>query len=147
MEIPKNSFLFRLYVEFKLLFVVMMIWIVGTLWFAMKSREEFPFLLFGMYSLQEEPKEEYITYSIVVNGKEMIYQNLPDAKQELIESSLSHAVTLKTNPLANSGFINWLKAYTADGEPVEIYKLTCLYSEEGKPEIKKRELIYPHDQL
>lgn len=139
-------YLFHLFKEFKLLFVVVLVMIMGTLWFALKSHEEFPFMLFGMYSLREEPQQEYIAYSIIVNGKEMVYQNLPDAQRELVATSLANAASLNTNPLANTGFVNWLGSYAAKGEPIEIYKLSCLYTAEGKPQITKRELIYPNDE-
>jgi hypothetical protein len=136
-----------LYSDFKLLFAVAVILILGTTYFALKSREEFPFLLFGMYSLKEQSQDEYIAYSIVVDGKELIYGNMRDAEVELVETSLNNAVSLKSNPLATTAFTNWLKSYTADCKAVEIYKLTCLYVVEGKPLIKKRELIYPHGQF
>jgi hypothetical protein len=143
----KNTFLFRIYHEFKLLFVVAIVFIVVTLWFSLKSREEFPFLLFGMYSLKEEGQDEYISYSIVVDGKEMVYKNMNDAQHELVSTTLSNTISSNTNPLATVAFTNWLKSYTVQGKSMEIYKLTCLYSQEGKPLIKKRELIYPHDQF
>ena len=146
MEILRNTFLFKVYREFKLLFVVVIVFMVGTLWFALKSREEFPFLLFGMYSLKEEAQEEYIAYSIVVDDNEIVYKNMNDAQRELVSTALSNTVAIK-NPLSNTGFANWLKRYTADNKPMEIYKLTCLYLLNGKPQIKKRELIYPHDQF
>jgi len=139
----KNTYLFRLASEFKLLFTVAVVWLLGTMWFALKSHEEFPFLLFGMYSLKEKSKAEYTAYSIVVNGKEIVYNDLRDAQRELVLGSLSH----QTNPLADAAFMNWMRAYTANGGPLEIYKLTCLYSQEGKPLIRKRDLIYPHDEF
>lgn len=141
----KNTFLFRTYREFKLLFLVLIVFMVGTLWFALKSREEFPFLLFGMYSLKEETQEDYITYSIVVVGKEIVYKNMYDAQSELVSTTLSNTVAVN-NPLSNNGFAEWLKRYTTGGKPMEVYKLTCMYLPDGKPQIKKRELIYPHDQ-
>lgn len=142
----KNTFLFRVYREFKLLFVVAIIFIVGTLWFALKSREEFPFLLFGMYSLKEEAQEEYIAYSIMVDGSEIVYKNMYDPQRELVSTTLSNTVAVN-GLLSNTSFTNWLKGYTAGGNPMEIYKLTCTYLPDGKPQITKRELIYPHDQF
>ena len=91
MDLLKNTFLFRVYREFKLLFVMLIVFMVGTLWFALKSREEFPFLLFGMYSLKEEAQEEYIAYSIVVDGNEIIYKSMSDAQRELV-SFIKHRV-------------------------------------------------------
>lgn len=143
----QHTYLFRLYNEFKLLFAVVVILILGTTYFALKSREEFPFLLFGMYSLKEESQDEYIAYSIVVDGKELICGNMRDAEVELVETTLSNTVSLNANPHATTAFGNWLKRYTAEGKAMEIYKLTCLYEQEGKPVIQKRELIYPHDQF
>lgn len=146
METLKNTFLFRAYHEFKLLFVLVVIFVAGTLWFALKSHEEFPFLLFGMYSWKEEAQEEYLVYSIVVDGEEIVYRNMNDAQHELVATSLSNTVAVN-NPLSNTGFNNWLKRYTSGNKPMEIYKLTCLYTQEGQPFVRKRELIYPHDEL
>lgn len=143
----RNTFLFKVYHKFKLLFVLVVVWAIGTLWFALKSREEFPFLLFGMYSLKEPAKEEYTTYSIVVDEKEIVYSEMNDAQHELVATSLSNTASSGKNPLATAGFTNWIKRYTADNKPMEIYKLTCLYAQDGKPLIRKRELIYPHDQF
>lgn len=143
----QHTYLFRLYREFKLLFIVVLIFILGTTYFALKSHEEFPFLLFGMYSLKEKDQGEYIAYSVVVDGKELIYANMRDAEVELVETSLSNAFSLKSNPVATPAFANWLKSYASGDEPMEIYKLTCLYTQQGKPLIKKRELIYPDDQF
>lgn len=147
MEMLRNTFLFKTYHEFKLLFVVSLIFIFCTLWFSLKSHEEFPFLLFGMYSLKEESQDEYISYSVVLDGKEIIYKEMNDAQHELVSTTLNNAVSIKLNPLVSSVFTNWIKRYTTGNKPLEIYKLTCLYSQEGQPLIKKRELIYPHDQF
>ena len=141
----KDSFIFQLYRDFKLLFVVVLGLVFGTLWFALKSREEFPFLLFGMYSLKEDGQNEYTAYSIVMGEKELVYNDMKDAEQELIETSLGNAAALKGDPLKTTGFANWLKKYTNKRGPLEIYKLTCLYTEDGKPLIRKRELIYRND--
>jgi len=146
MKTLKNAFLFRLYREFKLLFGIALVFLFGTLWFALKSHEEFPFLLFGMYSLKEETHEEYLAYSIVVDGEEIVYRNMNDAQHELVATSLSNTVAVNI-PLSNTGFINWLKRYSSGNKPMEIYKLTCLYTQEGQPLVRKRELIYPHDEL
>ena len=146
MDLLKNTFLFRVYREFKLLFVMLIVFMVGTLWFALKIREEFPFLLFGMYSLKEEAQEEYIAYSIVVDGNEIIYKSMSDAQRELASTTLINTLAIN-NPLSNTGFTNWLKRYKAGNKPLEIYKLTCLYLPDGKPLIMKRELIYPHGQF
>ena len=100
MKTLENAFLFRLYREFKLLFGIAVVFLFGTLWFALKSHEEFPFLLFGMYSLKEETQEEYLAYSIVVDGEEIVYRNMNDAQHELIATSLSNTVAVN-NPLSN----------------------------------------------
>lgn len=146
----KNTFLHKAYKEFKLLFVIVCVWALGTLYFALKSREEFPFLLFGMYSLKEEARAEYVTYSVVVDGSEIVYENMPDAEKELMATSVGNAADLLNNgrsTVANTGFINWVKRYAARGKPLEIYRLTCHYNVNGQPLIKKRTLLYPHDEF
>ncbi len=147
MQVAIVSFLFRLYRDFKFMFFVVLIWAVCTLWFALKSHEEFPFLLFGMYSLKEEEQQEYIAYSVVVDKQEVIYGDLGDTRRELVNTTLAHAANLPGNPLADAKFIKWYKRYTAGGKPLEIYRLTCLYSKTGEPLIKKRQILYPYDEF
>ena len=145
METLRSTFLYTLYREFKLLFVIALDFLLGTTWFALHSREEFPFLLFGMYSLKETKQPEYVAYTIVIEGKDIVYDNLPDAKQELVATSLANTVSLDTNSLDNAAFTNWLNRYAANEESLEIYKLTCAYTLNGTPQIIKRERLYPHD--
>jgi hypothetical protein len=139
----QNTYLFQLFRDFKLLFFMACGLIAGTLWFALKSHEEFPFLLFGMYSLKEESKEEYIAYSILAGGKEIVYDQLHDTEKELIETAAGNIVWQR-DPITTTGFANWLRTHTGN-KPVEIYRLTCIYTRQGQPLVKKRELVYPYD--
>lgn len=144
MELLKNTFLYRLFKEFKLLFAVVVAWAIGTLYFALKSHEEFPFLLFGMYSLKEPSQTEYLAYSLVVDGKELVYQTMPDAQKELVATTVGNVAGGKQGLMNNTAFINWIKKYAANGKPIQVYRLSCEYTTGGAPVIKKRELLYPY---
>ncbi len=143
----KNTFLFRTYREFKLLFLVLIVFMVGTLWFALKSREEFPFLLFGMYSLKEEAQETYVSYVVNLHGKDIVYSDLPDAKRELITSPLQQFYGHPREHIDEVGFNHWLfvylvKLYTPEGMYMKVFKQRCSYNTAGKPRILKRELLF-----
>jgi hypothetical protein len=45
----------------------------GVLYYASRQREEFPFFLYGMYSLNELPQQNYYTYSITIGDQEIKY--------------------------------------------------------------------------
>ncbi|MES2621498.1 MAG: hypothetical protein V4615_11665 [Bacteroidota bacterium] len=161
MEILKNTFLLRLFKTDKKLFVVILFFIVGTMYcivncntFLFTRRcEEFPFLLYGMYSLPEETQETYTTYSFVIDGKEVNYAKLKDSQRELITSPLLHAFPLMDSTGANKEKINklkqWLFRYSVDMRGLEtnamdVYKLTCAYNKNGLPEVLKKELLYTY---
>src|SRR3954468_17221891 len=97
----EETYLVRLYKADEKVFALVALFILGTLYclincntFLFSKRcEEFPFLLYGMYSLREEPQPTYTTYSLVIDGKEVNYSRLKDSQRELILSPLSHLPT------------------------------------------------------
>ena len=125
MEKLSNSFLFRLYRTDKKLFVLIVVYCLGVLFFALKQREEFPFLLYGMYSLKENPQESYITYQISVNSKPLIYSNFKDAQTELISSRLAHKAEIfrVRKDIEADAYIHWLSEYAANNQPMQIHRL------------------------
>ena len=161
-EIFKNTFLFRLLTVDKKVLALVSIFIAGTLYciincntflFA-KRCEEFPFLLYGMYSLRQDPQQTYTTYSFVIDGKEVNYSKLKDSQKELITSPLIHAAPLMDSTEANEEKVNrlkeWLFRYSVDmrglqTNAMEVYQLTCTYSNEGSPHIIKKELLYKYE--
>src|SRR3954465_11714962 len=94
----KETYLSRLYKADKKVFALVALFILGTVYciincntFLFSKRcEEFPFLLYGMYSLREEPQPTYTSYSLVIDGKEVNYSRLKDSQRELILSPLEH---------------------------------------------------------
>lgn len=141
-----NSFFYRVFQADKKLFVVFAFYALGVLYFALKQREEFPFLLYGMYSLKEEAKPNYVTYQIAIDGKVLETTKLKDAKAELITSPLAHIAgeieTGKANDADLAAYANWLLKYVGEGNSVTIYKLSCGYSAKGEPTIITKELLY-----
>ncbi len=141
----KNTFIYKAFHTDKKLFAVFVLYTLGLLYFALKQREEFPFLLFGMYSLKEETKPSYITYQIAVDGKLLETTKLKDAKAELITSPLSHIASSQNHESDSSNlaiYASWLLKYVGDGNSVAIHKLTCSFKSNGEPIVTNKELIY-----
>lgn len=162
MEILKSTYLYRLFTTDKKLFALVSIYIACVLFcifncltFLVSKRcEEFPFLLYGMYSLREEPQQTYTTYSFVIDGKEVNYSKLKDSQRELITSPLIHAIPLMDSTDANTEKVNrfkeWLFRYSVDMRGLEtnkmdVYQLTCAYNENGNPQVIKKELLYKYE--
>lgn len=150
MTLGHNTWLYKLWQTDKKLFVVVILFITGTGWFALRQHEEFPFLLYGMYSLKEEPKETYTSYSIRIDGKEVRYTATWDLEKEMITSPLLHAVSdFETGKLSREQMQQlyaWQFRYIADMRMIEdntlkIDKLTCTYNTDGSVQIVKRAAI------
>ena len=153
MEFLKNTFLFRLFRQDKLLFTVIILYLAGVFYHVLKQREEFPFFLYGMYSLKEKPQESYIAYSIKVDDTEIKYSKLRDSQRELITSTLGNAVPLleegKLSPEEVSRFKNWLMNYCMDmrmisDSKMDVFKLSCNYDSAGQIIVLKKELVYSY---
>ncbi|MCX6199938.1 MAG: hypothetical protein NTY88_12080 [Bacteroidetes bacterium] len=138
MKFIQHTYLFRLYAEFKLLFVSVCIFILATSWFALHTSEEFPFLLYGMYSLKEEATETYTAYSILVDGKELKYADMHDTREELISSLIreldSPATEVKEAWLCNK--------ISSSAKQIQVFKLTCNYTADGLPHVLQKQLMY-----
>lgn len=159
--IRKDTYLFQLYKSDKKIFALVALYIAGiaycivncnTFWFA-KRCEEFPFLLFGMYSLYEKPQDTYTTYSIVIDGRGVNYSKLKDSQRELMNSPLLHSIALFDSTGKHDEKLmqlrEWLFRYSVDmrgleTNKMEVYELTCAYNENGVPHILKKELLYSY---
>lgn len=150
----QNTYLAKLYRADKGLFAVVLVLILGTLYGVRYSREEFPFLLYGMYSLKEEPQQSYTTYRFVVDSMELPYTDFLDPKKELIAEPLkSGAIQYQEGKFTESKMVeltDWLyRLYYTPWESdkhyrQEIYKLNCVYNSTGRPYVVKKELVYSH---
>jgi len=146
----KDNYFIRLLKADKAFFVLVCIWIIGTLFFARRQSEEFPFLLYGLYSLKVPVQTNFTAYSITLAGQEIKYIKLRDSQEELISSTLENAV-----PLIESGkltkeeelkYKKWLLDFCNDirlsgDNKMDVYRLTCRYGEGGKAEVFKKDLI------
>ena len=146
MSFLSNTFLHRVYCADKKLFGVFALYTLGILYFSLQQREEFPFLLYGMYSLKEEAKPTYTTYQITIDGKVLETTKLKDAKAELVTSPLSHIAASiqdgKTDTSQFALYANWLLKYIDDGKSITIHKLSCSYKGNGEPTVTNTELLY-----
>ena len=104
MNVLKNTFLFRLFRADKLLFGVIAFYMLGVAYYALRQREEFPFFLYGMYSLKEKPQPTYSTYSIVIDDVEIRYARLRDAQRELMTASIDDALPLLAEGKLSAGY-------------------------------------------
>lgn len=146
----KKLFLYRLFKADRVLFTVICVYILGILYYVSWQREEFPFLLYGMYSLKEEPKPTYTAYSVELAGQEIKYAKLRSTQRELIISTIEHAI-----PMLENGKIGkedelklkkWLMDYCGDvrlmgQNKMDIYRLTCKYGDIGNIQVLKKELV------
>ena len=153
MEFLKNTFLFRLFRQDKLLFGIIAVYMLGILYYVSRQREEFPFLLYGMYSLKETAQPTYTTYSVWVAGQEIKYSKLRSPQRELIASTMGHAIPLieagKLNTEDEAKFKTWLMNYCLDmrlvgDSKMDIYRLTCNYDNTGQIKVLKKDLIYTY---
>jgi hypothetical protein len=153
MKFLKNTFLFRLFRHDKLLFSIIVIYMVCVFYHVLKQREEFPFFLYGMYSLKEKPQDTYTAYSIKVDDTEIKYSKLRDAQRELITSSIDHAAPLlasgKLSKADENRFKIWLMNYCLDmrmtsDSRMDVIKLNCNYDSLGLVKILNKELVYSY---
>jgi len=137
-------YLVKLYKHSKILFTIITLYIAGVLYYAAHQREEFPFLLYGMYSLKEVGQPQYVTYAIKVNGEELDYQILPDAKRELITSPV-YQVAGSDSTSDVQKIKAWLSKYLADRKQykseIEISRVVCSYGPNGKPYVLSKQPI------
>lgn len=143
----KNTYLFRLYTQFKALFVVVCMFIGGTLWFAFHSHEEFPFLLYGMYSLPESANDTCEWYSIELFGREITYEDFPDTKRELITSPLYHYNSEKPTNITPTEFYGWLffylqKTVSLEGPQIKVNQYLYRYNKQGRPILLSKKVVY-----
>jgi len=126
---------------------------MGIFYYALKQREEFPFLLYGMYSLKEEAQNNYTAYSMVIDGREVNYSRLKEPQKELMISSLQHVIPFIEAGIQKSkeveAYKEWLFRYSVDMRGLEsnkmsVYTLTCAYNSAGNPQILKKELLYTY---
>lgn len=149
----KKTYLYRLFATDKILFAVISVYILGVMWFALRQHEEFPFFLYGMYSLKEPPQKEYVAYQIVFDTTQIRYAKLRDAQRELINSSLVHAVPILENGQLSEKdaglFKTWLMNYTSDmrllaDNKMQVLKVNCSYDSTNRLQVLKKEVVYTH---
>jgi hypothetical protein len=153
MKVLEKLFLYKLLKADKALFAFVCLYMLGILYYSLRQREEFPFLLYGMYSLKETPQPTYTTYSIQLEGQEIKYAKLRDPQREMISSTVINAVPMmESGKMGNDDELKlkkWLMEYCGDvrlmGEnKMDVYRLTCSYDQDGKAQILKKDLIYSY---
>lgn len=146
----EQTWLGRMWQTDKKLFAVMVVYMAGLLWYALHQREEFPFLLYGMYSLKEEPQEEYMSYEITAAGQTVMYTGLWDVQKELITSTLSKGLSAEQmrdlSPQESKDLREWLFRYIADMRLIEdntmqVERLKCRYDSAGYPQVVERKTV------
>lgn len=145
-------YLVKLFKSDKLLFAIVALYIMGILYGIARSREEFPFLLYGMYSLKEAPQDAYTTYEVQIAGQKVDYDHLWDSQGEMIKGPLLHyaALTAGRDSVTDAQFTRWLFSYAADMRLIEqntmqVYRLTAAYNANGIPSVTNRQLLFNYD--
>lgn len=149
----KNTFLYQLFKTDKVLFAVFIIYWVGVAFGWRLDREQFPFLLYGMYSLKEKPKDSYTAYTIEINEKEILASQLLNPKKENIFTTTSHFDDiLESDDHADNklSFFKWLLRYSdkhgLTSNSIKVYKVECQYDMSGKLSVKEKKLIGQYDE-
>lgn len=63
----KQTFVYQLYIHSKILFLVVLIFCIGTAITNLRGNEVTPFFVWGMYSKPEKPKAYYLANRIIIN--------------------------------------------------------------------------------
>ncbi len=146
----ENTYLGRVFKADKVLFAVIMPLVLLTLFNAVRRSEQFPGLLYGMYSQKESALPDYTTYELYIAGQRVDYLKLWDINKELINTPLSEmAEAHEQGKISNEQWVKfqqWLFSYCADmrfvtDNTLKIYKVTVAYLPDGKLKTIKRELI------
>ncbi len=157
MNYLKLTFLFRLWVTDKKLFTVVLLYIAGILFcifncntFLFSNRcEEFPFLLYGMYSLKEEPRETYSHYIISIDGKILQGSPLSDSRYELVNSVIEHVegmdIPLEEKQRKRDSVLRWLESYVPGENRIAVFRNTVAYNSAGEQEPLHTELLFTND--
>lgn len=145
-------YLVKLFKTDKLLFGLVTLYLLGILYGVARSREEFPFLLYGMYSLKQEPKTAYTAYEVEIAGHPVDYDHVWDSQGEMIQGPLRHyaALTSGRDSATDLRFKRWLFTYAADMRMIEenvmqVFRITATYNASGIPSVTNRELIFNYD--
>jgi len=148
----ENTFLTKLYRTDKILFAVVIIFCLGILYGCRLSREEFPFLLYGMYSLKEEPKQFYNSYAVEIDSQQISLADLSDSKKELIMTTIANAAQLydakELRQIEQYELTQWVYAlyhsspYKRRDKTADIYRIVCSFDLNGRPVVLKKEALF-----
>lgn len=93
----RETYLFRLFRESKVLFVAVAAFIFLQFFFTFLQRENFPFFHYGMYSSVYQYRDTFDTYQITVSGRQLQGSLWRDHQTQIIWGSLGWFDRLKRN--------------------------------------------------
>lgn len=146
----ERTYFGQLYRADKLLFGVLVLYVLGMCFFALRQREEFPFLLYGMYSLKETEQPETIsTLELIVANDTLQLSSLRDPQRELIATTIEHAISNDLDSLQKQQLQAWIFRYVADmrmvaSNTMQVHQLTASVDAQGKIGAVQRKIIYDY---
>lgn len=147
----RDTYFGQLFQTDKLLFGLLLILLIGTGYFALRQREEFPFLLFGMYSLKETKRPTSIsTIELIVANDTLQLSTLRDPQRELIATTIEHALANNLDSVQEQALQAWIFRYVADmrmvaSNTMQVHRLSATVDESGGIGMVKREIIYDYE--
>jgi len=151
MERLENTYFIQLLRTDKLLFVLIAVYVLGLGYFALRQREEFPFLLYGMYSLKVEQQPQSIsTIELIIANDTLPLSTLRDPQRELLATTLGHAVQCEPDSLQLRALQAWIFRYVADmrmvaSNKMQVHRLSASVDEGGNIGSVKREIIFDYE--
>lgn len=84
----KNTYLAKLRNEDMLLFILVLFFILGQLFFTIKGVETFPFLNYGMYSAPIENQDSITIYRLNLCGQNISISKLTDCQKDIVYNTI-----------------------------------------------------------
>ena len=85
----RKTFLHQVFHKDKPLFVLLILFILGQLFFTYKHVENTPFFHFGMYSALHHPHETYTVYNIAVSENPVRSLDFHDSQREMVYNTIA----------------------------------------------------------
>ena len=93
----RETYLGKVFLHSKLLFSVIVLFVVFQIFFTYKGVESFPFLNYGMYSEYFSPNTKNTCYQISIDNQPIKLTDQWDLERSIIESTLGYYDGLKSN--------------------------------------------------
>lgn len=93
----KKTYLIQLLASDRILFAVVLLFMLGQLFFTLKGVETFPFLNYGMYSETVPACDSQTVYKLTISGQHIPLTSLTDCERDITLNSIQLYDQLKRN--------------------------------------------------